>query len=130
MPLYTFEMVGDPQFGPVVSTVPIEFGGLSQTGIPQLFEAATDSTGADIFGANGCLTATSTQIDDPQTGAILPQYAFTATLTVGSTLDPIPEPSTLALAVAALSAGGAMVRRQRRDIGRRRCRLRRTSNLV
>ena len=78
-PLYTFVILGRPALRPVVATVPIAFKGLGPKSIPRLFAAEVDpQTGRPrvVTGPGGCFVATTTRINNPKTGMILPAYSF------------------------------------------------------
>jgi hypothetical protein len=100
--IYSFAVVGTPQFGPVAATVPIAFTGFD--GVPDLFAAQVDNSGLPVVvtGPGTCFIPTSIRINDSSTGAILPAFVPTVPTFVSETVDSVPEPSTTMLVIIGL----------------------------
>ena len=88
--LYSYAHFAAISFGPLTATVPIAENGFEVNGNPRLFAAQVDpGTGLPLrnSGPGHCFIATSTRINDAQTGLILPQFVFTGPVETGARMD-------------------------------------------
>jgi hypothetical protein len=89
--LYGYLLSGGGQdFGPVTATIPIVKNGFESNGVPRLFAAEVDLvTGLPVLSNDPghCFIPTSTPINNPETGEILPGFVYVGETTVCATLE-------------------------------------------